>query len=95
MPKENRKEFLGFIHYSLRKFQEKYSSLFSDDEAMKSFSAASPQRHKQLRGQLAELIRPICLDSFTSEYVAEAMLTWTTQGRSFEEIYELLPEKIK
>ena len=94
-PKENRRAYLEFIHISLFKFEEKYKALFSDSDAMAAFSSASGERHGQLRNQLTDLIMPIADERFTAEFVAEAMLTWTTGGRSFDEIYTLLPEKIK
>ncbi len=94
-PKENRRAYLHFIHISLLKFEEKYKVLFSDEDAMVAFSSASSERHGQLRSQLADLIMPICDEKFTADFVAEAMLTWTTNGRSFNEIYVLLPERIK
>ena len=94
-PKEDRREYLAFIHLSLCKFQEKYRTLFTDEDAMVAFSSAFNERHGQLRAQLADLIMPIADERFTAEFVAEAMLTWTTGGRTFEEIYTLLPEKIK
>ena len=96
-PKENKRDYLEFIHISLKKFEQKYAPLFSDKEAAKSFSAAFSERHRQLRSQLSGLILPICHgdDVFLAEFVAEAMLTWTIAGKSFEEIYALLPEQIK
>ena len=94
-PKENRRQYLNFIHLSLLKFQEKYRALFTDEDAMVAFSSVWSERHGQLRGQLADLIMPIADERFTAEFVAEAMLTWTTGGRTFDEIYTLLPEKIK
>ena len=93
--KENRRAYLEFIHLSLRKFEKNHKALFSDKEAAKVFYTAFSERHKQLRSQLAELIMPISPDHFTAEYVAEALLTWTMAGRSFDEIYPLLPEIIK
>lgn len=94
-PKEDRREYLAFIHLSLCKFQEKYRTLFTDEDAMVAFSSAFNERHGQLRAQLADLIMPIADERFTAEFVAEAMLTWTTGGKTFDEIYTLLPEKIK
>ena len=94
-PKENRRQYLNFIHLSLLKFEEKYRALFTDEDAVAAFSSVWSERHGQLRGQLADLIMPIADERFTAEFVAEAMLTWTTGGRSFDEIYTLLPEKIK
>ena len=96
-PKENRKLYLNFIYTSLNNFSYKYNALFADKDAKQTFSLAFTERHGQLRSQLAALILPVCHgnDDFLAEYVAEALLTWTMAGRSFESIYTLLPEQIK
>lgn len=96
-PKESRRDYLEYIHHSLKKFEDKYNVLFSDADAKAVFSLAFSERHPQLRTQLAELILPICRgdDLFLAEYVAEALLTWTMAGKSFESIYAFLPEQIK
>lgn len=94
-PKADRRAYLEFIHISLFSFGQKHDKLFSDKEAAKTFNTVFFERHKMLRGQLAKLISPIATDGFTAEFVAEALLCWTFAGRSFEEIYNLLPEKIK
>ena len=94
-PKEDRRAYLKFIHSSLIDFQKKHKKLFTDRSAVKVFNTAISERHTQLREQLADLIMAISTDRFTSEYVAEAMLCWAMAGKSFDEIYPLLPEKIK
>lgn len=94
-PKEDPRRYLEFIHISLQKFAENHRALFADKEAAKAFNAAFSERHRQLRSQLAELIIPIAKESFTAEYIAEALLTWTMAGKSFDEIYALLPDRIK
>lgn len=94
-PKEDKKDYLSFIHSSLNGFVGKYTKLFSDRDAAQVFGIAFSERHRQLRAQLAELIRPITDGDFSAEYIAESMLTWTMAGRSFAEIYPLLPEQIK
>jgi AcrR family transcriptional regulator len=94
-PKEDRKAYLEFIHTSLNEFADKYSTLFSDKDAAVAFNAAFSQKHKLLRSQLAELILPIAEEKFTAEFIAEALLTWTMAGKSFNDIYSLLPEIIK
>lgn len=93
--KEDRYDFLKSIHISLLEFAKKHEGLFSDKDAAKTFSVSLSERHGQLRSQLADQIMPIANDTFLAEYVAEAMLCWTMAGKSFEEIYPLLPEKIK
>lgn len=97
-PVENRQGYLAFIYFTLKKFSEKYSSLFSDKDAKKEFGNVFFERHKILREQLANLILPICMGenpTFLSKYVAEALLTWTMEGVGFDQIYALLPEEIK
>ena len=94
-PKENRRAYLGFIHESLIKFEEKYKKMFSSNQAKSQFGNVFFERHRQLRHQLAKLVLPVCDTEFTAEYVAEALLTWTMSGISCGDIYELLPEKIK
>ena len=94
-PKENTKDFLAFIYTSILRFSKKYDPLFKDKEAVKAFNEAFSERHKQIRDQLADLIMPITSDRFTSEYVAESLLCWTIAGKSFEDIYRLLPDQIK
>ena len=96
-PKENRRDYLEYIHHSLKQFEDKYTVLFSDADAKAVFSLAFSERRRQLRTQLAELILPICRgdDMFLAEFVAEALLTWAMADESFESIYTLLPEQIK
>ena len=94
-PKEDRKAFLLYMHTSLKAFARNYTSLFTDKDAAGAFNIAFFERHKQLRSQLAELIRPIAYSDFSAEYIAESLLTWTMAGKNFDDIYELLPSQIK
>ena len=43
-----------------------------------------------LRKQLADPLEKFCKDAFTAEFVAEAVLTWTMAGKSFDELYRVL-----
>lgn len=95
MPKDDRYLFLKFIHEELIAFTRKHDALFSDKDAAKAFGLSVSERHLMLRSQLAELLMPVAEDKFLAEFVAEAMLCWTMAGKGFEEIYPLLPEKIK
>lgn len=94
-PKEDTRDFLSFIYLSLIRFSKKYDPIFKNPEAERSFSRVFSERHKQIRDQLSDLIMPITSDRFTAEYVAEAMICWTMAAKSFDDIYELLPERIK
>lgn len=94
-PKEDRRAFLEYIHISLNAFEKKHDKLFKDKEAAKTFGTVFFERHRLLRSQLSQLIKPLTDDAFLADYVAEALLCWTTEGKYFEEIYPLLPEQIK
>jgi AcrR family transcriptional regulator len=94
-PKEDRRAFLEHIHISLNAFEKKHDKLFTDKEASKTFNTVFFERHRLLRSQLSHLIHSLTDDKFLSDFVAEALLCWTTEGKSFEEIYPFLPEQIK
>ena len=94
-PKENKRDFLSYIYESLLLFAGKYDPLFKDKAAAKVFTQSFSDRHRQMRDRLSEMIMPIAPERFTAEFVAEALLCWTMAGKSFDDIYELLPEKIK
>ena len=87
-------DILKQLYNALRSFEEKYKSLFSDTDAIKVFSTAFFDKHKLLRDQLAALILPICKGSkdpeFLALFIAEALLSWTGAGRSFEQIYGII-----
>lgn len=86
------------IYDALIHFSEKHRSLFSDPEAAKVYSAVFSERHKMLRGQISELIAPLCpADSgeFTAEFVAESLLVWTVAGKDFDSIFNILEKIIK
>lgn len=93
---DNPKEVLQSIHNALIDFASRYQTLFSDRDAAKTFASVFTERHKQLRGQLAELLIPICKGTFVedkqflAEYIAESLLTWTMEGVSFEKQYSIV-----
>lgn len=92
-PAEEPEVLLRCIHDELRGFSGQYSALFADEDAVKAFSAAFSRRHRMLREQLAESILPVCRGEnreFLAQFTAEALLTWTMEGKSFEEIYAVL-----
>ena len=94
-PKEDRRAFLEHIHISLKAFEKKHDKLFNDKEAAKTFGTVFFERHRLLRSQLSHLLHPLTDNQFLADFVAEALLCWTTEGKSFEEIYPFLPEQIK
>ena len=95
------KSYLHGIYVALHRFEDKYSLLFTDADAIKVFTSVFAQRHKQLREQIADFVLPLCQNSgesspeFLSRFVAEALLTWTVTGVAFDELCPLLLKLIK
>ncbi len=95
------KEILRSIHTTLTEFSDKHLALFSDRDASKVFATVFNERHRQLRGQIAEIILPVCEKSkvenriFLSEFIAESILVWTMAGKPFDEQYEILSQLLK
>lgn len=87
---------LKCVYVELRQFMEQHTTLFQDESAGVSFATALPERHGQLRRQIAEPLLKFCEKQnrtnpeFLAEFVAESMLTWTLAGRSYEEISSIL-----
>lgn len=92
----NSKEALRCMYQELITYKEKYTTLFADENAEASYTASSMQRHHLLREQLAEPIKTWSSKQtktdpdFLAEFVAENMLTWTMQGKEFEQIADVL-----
>ena len=87
------RSFVQNIYLSLREFIESHTALFCDEDAIKVFATALTERHKMLRDQLASVLMPICKHSnptFLAEFISESLLTWTTAGKPFEEIYSVI-----
>ena len=93
---EDAKSALACMYQELVTYKEKYTNLFSDENAEASYSASSMQRHDLLRAQLAEPIKILTRKQsktdaeFLAEFFAENMLTWTMSGKEFESIAEVL-----
>ena len=84
------------IYEALQTFMGIYAAMFADEGAAKNFKASFQQRHKMLRGQIAEPLEPFCMEqskaepAFLAQFVAEAMLVWTMEGKRFEDIGSVL-----
>lgn len=93
---ESVKDALYCMYQELLKYKEKYTNLFSDENAEASYSASSMQRHHLLREQLADPLKIWTRKqdkvdaSFLAEFVAENMLTLTMAGKDFEQITSVL-----
>lgn len=83
------------VYESLSSFIALHKSLFCDPEAVKSFGASHTEYHKLLRRQIADIVRPVLSKTtqntdFLAEFVAENMLTWTVEGKTFDDIYSII-----
>ena len=81
------------IYQELSDYYAQYSGVFHAEGA--TIQAPPKKYHIILRGQIAEVVRPLCGDDFTAEFISEALLTWTVEGQPFKEIWTLLRKVIE
>ena len=87
---EEPRQVLACIHGQLVGFARRHQAIFRDEAAAAGFAGSFSQYHALLRSQLAEPLERFCGDVFTALFVAESLLTWTMDGRSFADIYEIV-----
>ena len=87
---QGREPVLWSIYENLHRFMQSHAAILRDETAAAGFSGSFGKYHAMLRSQLAEPLRKFCRDEFTADFIAEAMLTWTVNGRSFEELNSVL-----
>ncbi len=78
------------IYDQLLRFTDSNTAIFRDEAARGSFTGSFSQYHGLLRSQLAKPLRRFCASDFASEFIAEALLTWTVAGKDFHEIWDML-----
>ena len=84
------------IHNELKEFIESNISIFTSASAIKSFNSTAGNYHKMLRAQIAEPIFAACVKGgyedaeFLSEFVAEAILTWTVAKKDYSQIESVI-----
>lgn len=81
---------LRCIYDQLLGFIDRHQVLFRDESAAASFAGSFTRYHTMLRSQLAQPLLRFCPDAFTSEFIAEALLTWTVAGKDFREISQVI-----
>lgn len=75
------------IFDQLLAYAGRHQAIFRDAEAAASFAGSFSRYHGMLRAQLAAPLRKFCDNDFAAEFIAEALLTWTMAGKTFDEIY--------
>lgn len=81
---------LASIHTGLTRFIQAHEAVFRDSSAAAGFAGSFSRYHGLLRSQIALPLKKFCPDSFTADFIAEAMLTWTVAGKSIDEISSLV-----
>ena len=74
----------------LNAFASRHASVFRDEGAAAVFSGSFSQYHSLLRNQLAQPLRRFSKNDFTAQFIAESLLVWTMERKSFDEIYEII-----
>jgi AcrR family transcriptional regulator len=96
LPNNDPKLLFGGIFDSLRDFANKNRSLFSDVDVTQVVSSTYSTHHKFLRKQIANCIVPLCQTyeleniEFTAEFLAEVLICWSIENRSFDEVYGVI-----
>ncbi len=87
---EDPKSVVLCIYDQLCLFARRHAVIFRDEAAAAGFTGSFRSYHGLLRSQLAKPLRKFCDSDFAAEYIAESLLTWTTAGKTFDEIYGLI-----
>jgi AcrR family transcriptional regulator len=91
---------LGCIYRGLTEFNEAHRSLFADRDATVVFASAGSDKHPLLRRQIADLLLPLTADlpgdrAFLGEFIAEALITWSTEGRPFHDVFPIIQKLLQ
>ena len=95
LPCDEPRKLLRGIYDSLIKFEADNKKLFSDTEASKIVAVGSSSRHKMLRKQIADFVRPVCESDFAADFISEALISWSMEDVDFADVYPLLEKIIK
>lgn len=85
-----REPVLWSIYENLTAFMEKHQRIFRDETASAGIGGSFSHYHAVLRSQLAAPLRRFCRDDFTAEFIAEAILSWTVNGKSFDALNDVI-----
>ena len=78
------------IYDQLVSFAQRHVAIFQDEAAAASFSGSFGKYHAVLRAQLSEPLRRFCSSDFAADFLTEALLVWTMEGKTFDEIYGMI-----
>ena len=78
------------LYDQLQLFVRRHQAILLDEAAASGFSGSFSKYHGLLRSQLAAPLAKFCRTEYQAEFIAEALLTWTTAGKEFDEIYGMI-----
>ena len=83
------------IYEQLLGFTRRHEAIFRDESAAACFAGSFSQYHGMLRSQLAKPLQRFCGSEFAAQFIAESLLTWTMDGKEFDEIYGIIQKIMK
>lgn len=78
------------LYDQLQLFVQRNQAILRDEAAAAGFTGSFSKYHSLLRSQLANPLRKFCQQDFQAEFIAEGLLTWTTAGKEFDDIYGMI-----
>lgn len=81
---------LDTICERLKWFLRQHKAVFEDQAAAVGFAGSSGRYHSLLRAQLAKPLERFCRDTFTAEFIAQAVLTWAVEGKTADQLKDVL-----
>ena len=90
------KSILESVYIGLYNFIVEHEGLFNDKKAEISYASNVIKWHTLFRGQIAGIVLPLCNnDSFLSEFIAEALISWAIEKKEFTLLEPILNKLIK
>lgn len=86
---------LQVMYRQLTYYLAAHRSIFGDKGAAQVFNGTVGSYHMMLRDQLAQPLMSFCTDAFRAQFAAEALLTWTLEGREAAQLLPILEELLK
>ena len=92
---DSSKNLARCMYDQLLAYSQLHQTIFRDEAALASFAGSFSKYHAVLRTQLAAPLRKFCPSDFAADFIAESLLTWTMDGKEFEEIYGMIEKLFK
>ncbi len=80
------------IYTELNKFNKRYLILF--ESVNDEIRSPMKKYHIMLREQLCGIVSPLFDDEFIKQFCIESLLTWTVEGKDFNDIFRVISKII-